>query len=233
MSWNFGGSQTSVACVQTCGIGSTTLRPMLKKFDIMTDWFLLSELVDLFFHLFLLMLLLIGHHTMTLSRSFGAPSRTRRSHGLWCRITLQVFIDNFDEELGTLLRLERAHVCAIIGRLRSFASWPFLEPDHVPTRHPDDEDLHPAEPHDEPDLPSIWRLDIVKILLQLPGVDRLRFPEGVVGHQCQTNRPFGSQSAYPGSESLHCTGGSNIVPASCLRYVRTGNSRCCSLTSCC
>ena len=150
-----------------------------------------------------------------------------------CRITLQVFIDNFDEELGTLLRLERAHVCAIIGRLRSFASWPFLEPDHVPTRHPDDEDLHPAEPDDEPDLPSIWRLDIVKILLQLPGVDRLRFPEGVVGHQCQTNRPFGSQSAYPGSESLHCTGGSNIVPASCLRYVRTGNSRCCSLTSCC
>ena len=39
---------------------------------------------------------------------------------------------------------------------------------------------HPAEP-DEPELASIWRLDIVQILLLLPGVERHRFSQGLLG----------------------------------------------------
>eukprot|EP00435_Cladocopium_sp_Y103_P020241 s592_g4.t3 len=40
---------------------------------------------------------------------------------------------------------------------------------------------HPAEPYDLVDAASIWRLPILRIIEQLPGVDRLTFAQGLLG----------------------------------------------------
>eukprot|EP00435_Cladocopium_sp_Y103_P050288 s1539_g15.t1 len=40
---------------------------------------------------------------------------------------------------------------------------------------------HPGEPHDLIDAASIWRLPILKVIEQLPGVERLSFAQGLMG----------------------------------------------------
>lgn len=40
---------------------------------------------------------------------------------------------------------------------------------------------HPAEPEDDPNLASIWRLPFVHMLLALPHVQKLRFAQGLMG----------------------------------------------------
>eukprot|EP00435_Cladocopium_sp_Y103_P040454 s3102_g11.t1 len=40
---------------------------------------------------------------------------------------------------------------------------------------------HPGEPHDLVDAASIWRLPIMKVIEQLPGVERISFAQGLMG----------------------------------------------------
>ena len=40
---------------------------------------------------------------------------------------------------------------------------------------------HPAEPEDLPHAASIWRLPLIKAIMQLPTIDLLRFSQGLMG----------------------------------------------------
>ena len=40
---------------------------------------------------------------------------------------------------------------------------------------------HPAEPEDLPDAASIWRLPLLHLILELPGVSKCRFAQGMLG----------------------------------------------------
>ena len=40
---------------------------------------------------------------------------------------------------------------------------------------------HPAEPTDLPEAAAIWRLPLMNVICQLPGVERVRFAQGLLG----------------------------------------------------